>query len=223
MWYYLSKRANPQLTAAARRHGETVTVQEEPPEQAELILLDREDVPHGLAGDNCIAIDRREPIGLANWAYAVESPYDADDVIRVGQCLCGRRTDAMMQKLTESCLTALSVPGHLLGYRYLCESVQQVNRAKNAYALSMTKDIYPAVGRAFDSSPIMASRAMRHAIERAWRYGDRDVQRSYFGYAASDKRGMPTNMEFVYAVRERTRLLGGGQNFVRERPNTAQR
>lgn len=223
MWYYLSKRANPRLTAAAGRSGEPMTVQAEPPQQAELVLLDREDVPYRSVGGNCIAIDRREPIGLADWSYAVESPYDADDVIRIGQCLCGRRTDATLQRLTESCLAALSVPGHLLGHRYLCESVYQVHRAENAYALSMTSDVYPALGRAFDSTPIMTSRAMRHAIDRAWRHGDRDVQRSYFGYAASDKRGMPTNMEFVYAVRERTRLLQGGQNFVRERPNTAQR
>ena len=117
--------------------------------------------------------------------------------------------DALTKRLIESCLAALSVRRHLLGARYLKMAALRVHRAPNPYAVSMMRDVYPAIGDAYDTNAVMASRAMRHAIERAWKDGDRAVQRSYFGYSAADKRGVPTNAEFVYAVRERVRLLGG--------------
>ena len=207
MWYYVTDKADLRIVEAAKRNAEELTVQKDLPEQAEILFLDRRDIPYSVVKDACIGIDRPEPGEIAGWVYEAQQPYDAEQLVRVAQSLCGRRQADTVRLLTESCLTALSMPKHLLGFRYTCSAVELLHSAPQTKRVSMMKDVYPYLAETYQSTPVMTSRAIRHAIDRAWRDGDRAVQRSYFGYSASDTRGTPTNVEFLYAVSERVRLL----------------
>ena len=209
MWYYVTDNADPLLVQAAARYDEAVIVQKELPRTAELVFLETKSFERKQVDAKCIAINRAEPIETAGWNYAVQEPFDRDMLIRMAKIMCGRNPLLQQSTLASACLHALHVQMHLLGYRYLQKAVTQISEAEHPMQLSMMHDIYPDVAVVYGSTPMMVNRAIRHAIDSAWKHGATDVQRSYFGYAASDKKGVPTNVEFIYAVVERIRLLKG--------------
>lgn len=206
MWYYVTETENTALSEAARRLGIELRVQRQLPPDGTPVLLERRDVPRSAVRGLCIGINREEPYETAGWSYAVQEPYDAMQVLRIAATLSDLPIARNETDAAAKCFSALSVPTHLLGFRYLCAAVSAVGSATEA-DVSVMDEIYPIIAKRFGTSPIMVSRAIRHAIDRAWRDGDRAAQRSYLGYTAADTRGIPTNSEFLFCVCERLRLL----------------
>lgn len=105
-------------------------------------------------------------------------------------------------------LHQVGVPAHIKGYHYLRRAILiALNDMK--VIDSVTKELYPAVARYFDTTPSRVERAIRHAIEVAWDRGDVDVLNSYFGYTIQNTRGKPTNSEFIAMIADRIRLKYG--------------
>lgn len=96
-------------------------------------------------------------------------------------------------------LNSLGMPSNLLGYKYLRFAIQ-VAVADTEVLNSITKRLYPAVAREFDTTASNVERSIRHAIEVAWDRGDIDKLESYFGYSIDPNRGRPTNAEFISKV-----------------------
>lgn len=71
---------------------------------------------------------------------------------------------------------------------------------------AVTKLLYPAVAKVFQTTPSRVERAIRHAIEVAWDRGDVDILNSYFGYTIHNGRGKPTNSEFIAMLADKIRL-----------------
>ncbi len=76
----------------------------------------------------------------------------------------------------------------------------------NTIINSVTKVLYPAVAKYYDTTSSRVERAIRHAIEVAWDRGDIDVLNSYFGYTIANTRGKPTNSEFIAMIADNLRL-----------------
>ena len=209
MWYYLADTEDKALTEAALHYGEKMMTVSTLPKAAELVFIKKDNICNRDANGICIAIDRKEPIETAGWTYAVQEPFDREQLIRIAKTLCGRSVGREPITLTASCLAALAVPAHLLGYRYLLRVVTLIREQVHPLQCAIMQDIYPKVAEEYGSTPMMVNRAIRHAIDSAWKHGDAAVQRSYFGYSVIDKKGIPTNVEFIFAVYERTRLLRG--------------
>lgn len=73
--------------------------------------------------------------------------------------------------------------------------------------LSMTKELYPAVGLELDRSPSSVERSIRGCIHRAWDHRNEKIWRLYF---RPDRHGhvlRPTNSAFVAAVAEHLRQI----------------
>ena len=117
-------------------------------------------------------------------------------------------------------LDALSVPRHLLAFRYFSDGVGLLADMRYPSRVKLMQQLYPALSHRHNSSPVMVDRAMRHGVESCWRLAGKGVQRQYFGYSAQDKQGMPTNGEFLFAVYEHVKLLlpydRGREDFFRE-------
>ena len=117
-------------------------------------------------------------------------------------------------------LDALSVPRHLLAFRYFSDGVGLLSEMRYPSRIKLMQQLYPTLSQRHNSSPVMVDRAMRHGVESCWRLAGKGVQRQYFGYSAQDKQGMPTNGEFLFALYEHVKLLlpyGRGQGaFLRE-------
>ena len=101
----------------------------------------------------------------------------------------------------------IGVPAHIKGYQYLRQAIiltVQDMELINA----VTKVLYPAVAKHFNTTPSRVERAIRHAIEVAWDRGDLETLQKYFGYTVSNTKGKPTNSEFIAMIADRLVLEG---------------
>jgi two-component system response regulator (stage 0 sporulation protein A) len=102
-------------------------------------------------------------------------------------------------------LHEIGVPAHIKGYHYLRDAIMMsVENPKIINAV--TKKLYPAVAKEYETTSSRVERAIRHAIEVAWDRGDVDVLNSYFGYTIHNGRGKPTNSEFIAMISDKLRL-----------------
>ena len=97
---------------------------------------------------------------------------------------------------------ALGIPAHIKGYQYLREAVRMV--LENHDVINrITKELYPAVARRFDTSASKVERAMRHAIGVAWTRGRLETVNQMYGYKVFRREDKPTNGEFIALVSDK--------------------
>lgn len=113
----------------------------------------------------------------------------------------------------ESEVTAIiheiGVPAHIKGYQYLREAITLTVRDMEVIN-AVTKVLYPAVAKRFNTTASRVERAIRHAIEVAWDRGDLETLQKYFGYTVSNAKGKPTNSEFIAMIADRLQLQRRG-------------
>ena len=71
---------------------------------------------------------------------------------------------------------------------------------------AITKILYPAVAKRFQTTSSRVERAIRHAIEVAWDRGDVEEIQNIFGYTVSSIKGKPTNSEFIAMIADNIAL-----------------
>ena len=93
-------------------------------------------------------------------------------------------------------LREIGVPAHLMGYDYIRTTI--VYAMDNPEALDVvTKVLYPEVAKRYKTTPSRVERAIRHAIEVAWKRGKLETIDGIFGYTVDTSKGKPTNSEFL--------------------------
>ncbi|MBQ6999187.1 MAG: sporulation transcription factor Spo0A [Clostridia bacterium] len=110
----------------------------------------------------------------------------------------------MERRITET-IQRVGIPAHIKGYHYIRAAITMMTEDMEL-AHSVTKVLYPAVAKKFDTTPQRVERAIRHAIEVAWNRGDPAVLNEMFGYTIDADRGKPTNSEFIAMVSDIIRL-----------------
>lgn len=95
------------------------------------------------------------------------------------------------QKMTEI-MAELGHTDNVIGTEYLQIAVGLYRRG-----MSMTKELYPAIAFAVESTPSRVERCMRHSIGKAWGRGDYHAQLRYFGSSVNPNTGVPTVGEYV--------------------------
>ena len=170
--------------------------------------------------DGCLSED-----ALSAVTFVFYKPLVLELVLRRIALLIGEGPDQGGRRgwftLQAQCsLDALSVPRHLLAFRYFSDGVGLLSEMPYPSRIKLMQQLYPALSQRHNSSPVMVDRAMRHGVESCWRLAGKGVQRQYFGYSAQDKQGMPTNGEFLFALYEHVKLLlpydRGQAAFLRE-------
>lgn len=73
--------------------------------------------------------------------------------------------------------------------------------------ISMTKELYPQVGKALDRSPSSVERSIRSCIHSAWDNRDEKVWRLYFRADRNGNVPRPTNARFIANVAEHLRKI----------------
>ncbi|MBQ6077561.1 MAG: sporulation initiation factor Spo0A C-terminal domain-containing protein [Clostridia bacterium] len=117
--------------------------------------------------------------------------------------------EALLDAVTDATLHALRVPVKLLGYQYIFLGARYIlSRPSNEHP-TMLKEIYPYVAVRVSSNRVMVERAMHYAICCAWKRADPDIMYSYLGLRGRDLKNPPTNVEFLYLIAERVRLIVG--------------
>ncbi len=154
-----------------------------------------------------------EEAALRGADYFMLKPCRVSSVLeRVRQLAGGcavRKEASMGQESLERQVTAIiheiGVPAHIKGYQYLREAITLTVEDMEVIN-AVTKVLYPAVARRFNTTASRVERAIRHAIEVAWDRGDLETLQKYFGYTVSNAKGKPTNSEFIAMIADRISL-----------------
>lgn len=105
------------------------------------------------------------------------------------------------ERLSSLFLT-IGIPAHIKGYQFLREAVKMV--IDNPDVINrITKELYPGIGRRFNTTASKVERAIRHAIEVAWSRGRIDTLNRAFGCKVASKEDKPTNGEFVAMIADK--------------------
>ena len=128
------------------------------------------------------------------------------DIITAERVTRGTRyLSANVEALVTSMIHDVGVPAHVKGYQYLRDAIiMSVNDGEMMG--SITKRLYPTIAKNHKTTPSRVERAIRHAIEVAWSRGKVDTIEELFGYTVSDRKGKPTNSEFIALLADKIRL-----------------
>lgn len=99
----------------------------------------------------------------------------------------------------------VGVPAHIKGYHYLREAILMVVEDIELLG-AVTKELYPAIAKANNTTPSRVERAIRHAIEVAWNRGKLETIDMLFGYTVQNDKGKPTNSEFIAIIADKLRI-----------------
>lgn len=105
------------------------------------------------------------------------------------------RDDELLEVITYH-IHMIGVPAHIKGYKYLRNAILLSIKAPESIE-AITKVLYPAVAKKWETTSSRVERAIRHAIEVAWERGDINTLSEYFGNTVSTLKGKPTNSEFI--------------------------
>lgn len=116
----------------------------------------------------------------------------------------GMQSMSMDEKLASIFLT-IGIPAHIKGYAFLREAVKMV--VDNPDLINrITKELYPGIGKRFNTSASKVERAIRHAIEVAWSRGRVETLNKVFGCKVATREDKPTNGEFIAMLSDKFRL-----------------
>ncbi|MBQ8514187.1 MAG: sporulation transcription factor Spo0A [Ruminococcus sp.] len=144
-------------------------------------------------------------------AYFIQKPFDMDMMVkRVQRMLGGEPSGGSgegndLELVVTEMIHQLGVPAHIKGYHYLRTAIL-LSIDDQELLDSITKRLYPAVAKQYDTTSSRVERAIRHAIEIAWDRGNLDTLNAFFGYTVNTCKGKPTNSEFIALITDKLRL-----------------
>ena len=110
-----------------------------------------------------------------------------------------------LETIVTEFIHELGVPAHIKGYQYIRSAIMIV--VENMDLLNfITKQLYPDIAKAYNTTASRVERAIRHSIEVAWSRGKPETMNEIFGYTIHTGKGKPTNSEFIAMVADRIRL-----------------
>lgn len=98
-------------------------------------------------------------------------------------------------------LKRIGIPCHLLGYHYIQDAVR-ISISDPMKFSKFATIVYGDVASKNKTSPTRVERAIRHAIDVAFKCGDIEEIYKLFGSSYSKNRGKPTNKEFIATLTE---------------------
>ena len=181
-----------------------------------------------------LSVSKKRPLVIVNSAAALTSLYDVaakygasyfmikpqsrESISEVIRDMCGMARAKAVSPGTKIAVDAadlettvteyiheLGVPAHIKGYHYLRTAIIMV--VKDMDLLNyITKELYPEIAKAYQTTSSRVERAIRHSIEVAWTRGKPQTMNEVFGYTINTGKGKPTNSEFIAMVADRIRL-----------------
>ena len=99
-------------------------------------------------------------------------------------------------------LSRMGISASIKGYHFVRQAVIMAVEDQDVLN-GITKGLYPDVGKVYKTTASKVERAIRHAIESAWKKNGRDVYFEITGYRVAQK---PTNGQFIAALTEYFRM-----------------
>ena len=99
-------------------------------------------------------------------------------------------------------LSRMGISASIKGYHFIRKAVIMAVEDQEVLA-GITKGLYPDIAKIYKTSASKVERAIRHAIESAWKKNGPQVYFEAAGYLPSEK---PTNGQFIAALSEHFRM-----------------
>lgn len=125
------------------------------------------------------------------------------DVLNI-QKVVKSKTKILEEQITTIFLT-IGIPAHIKGYQFLREAIK-LTFDNPSLINNITKELYPAIAKNFETTASKVERAIRHAIEIAWNRGKIENINTLFGYKIYDNVDRPTNSEFIALIADKMLL-----------------
>ena len=110
----------------------------------------------------------------------------------------GKKEEAEPKKESEvsKLLRDLGIPANIRGYHYIRTGIMLALKDPEILHF-ITKDLYPAIAKEYETTATKVERAIRHAVEKSMVQGDSKLLEEIFSYSYSSKKGKPTNAEYI--------------------------
>ncbi len=108
--------------------------------------------------------------------------------------------NTITNSVVSSYLKELGISPALSGYGYLMLAVQIVADLGKRCRILMTRDIYPEIAKAYDTSPSCVERGIRHAISVSYERANSKKFFEIFSFTCSPEKQKPTNAEFIFGL-----------------------
>lgn len=105
----------------------------------------------------------------------------------------------------SSLLSRMGVPASIKGYHFIRQAVMMAVEDAEVM-VGITKGLYPDIARMYHTSASKVERAIRHAVESAWKKNGKQVYFEISGYHMIEK---PTNGQFIAILAEYFRMRYG--------------
>lgn len=151
-------------------------------------------------------------------SYFMMKPQSGESVSEIIRDMCGiaktyvlpeerqiKLSESDMESVVTGYIHDLGVPAHIKGYNYLRTAILMVINDMDLLNY-ITKELYPEIAKAYQTTSSRVERAIRHAIEVAWTRGKPQTMNEIFGYTINTGKGKPTNSEFIAMIADRIRL-----------------
>lgn len=142
-------------------------------------------------------IEELRKISDSEWEEVKKALLHEDASIAVSN---GINTSSQFVAKLHDTIKEMGIPANVKGYRYIQEAV--LLSIDNPRMLDrITKYLYPAIAKEFDTTPQRVERAMRHAIGVVFEKGNMDKINEVFGKIALRK-GKIENSKFIAGLVE---------------------
>lgn len=99
-------------------------------------------------------------------------------------------------------LSRMGISASIKGYHFIRQAVLMAVEDQEVL-VGITKGLYPDIGKMYKTTASKVERAIRHAIESAWKKNGQQVYFEIAGYLPAEK---PTNGQFIAALSEYFRM-----------------
>lgn len=103
-----------------------------------------------------------------------------------------------LESTISKLLNRMGITASIKGYHFIIKGVMMVIENREAI-LSITKGLYPDIAKEYNTTAGKVERAMRHAIETAWKRTGKEIFYEMAGYYPMVK---PTNSQFIATMSE---------------------
>ncbi len=107
-----------------------------------------------------------------------------------------------LKNMISKLLNRMGITASIKGYHFIRTGVVMVIENKEAI-LSVTKGLYPDIAKEYNTTAEKVERAIRHAIETAWKRAGKEIFYELAGYYMVSK---PTNSQFIATMSEYFRM-----------------
>lgn len=110
-----------------------------------------------------------------------------------------RQSSMTTEQHVASIIFDMGVPSHSKGYEYLIEAICLVSQNSDLI-YHITRQLYPLIGEKFKTTANSVERAIRHAIELAWKHDKLQNANRILRSIVFTPQHKPTNGEFISII-----------------------